>query len=105
MLTQSLLWRQLDRNHGRDANQCRRGREKDWGRLAVLGGVPAPGCGRTTGSTSRPQPFGYFFPSKYFTILVMINRDAQWNQSDTVWDRVLNFENFLKAITLSCIYD
>ena len=43
--------------------------------------------------------------SEYFTILVTINRDAQWNQSDSVWDRVLNFENFLKAITLSCIYE
>ena len=43
--------------------------------------------------------------SEYFVILVTINRDAQWNQSDSVWDRVLNFENFLKAITLSCIYE
>ena len=43
--------------------------------------------------------------SEYFTILVMINRDAQWNQSDSVWDRVLNFENFLKVVTLSCIYE
>ena len=43
--------------------------------------------------------------SEYFAILVTINRDAQWNQSDSVWDRVLNFENFLKAITLSCIYE
>ena len=43
--------------------------------------------------------------SEYFAILVTINHDAQWNQSDSVWDRVLNFENFLKAITLSCIYE
>jgi len=43
--------------------------------------------------------------SEYFAILITINRDTQWNQSDSVWDRVLNFENFLKAITLSCTYE
>jgi hypothetical protein len=100
VLTQSLIWKQLDRNHGRDANQCRRGREKDWGRLADLGVRPHQWVHQSA------SVFRVFHSlSEYFVILVTINRDAQWNQSDSVWDRVLNFENFLKAITLSCIYE
>jgi len=104
VLTQSLIRKRLDHNHGCDANKCRRGREKDWGRLADWG------CSRTR---VRPHHwvhqsasvFRVFLSlSEYFAILVTINRDVQWNQIDSVWDRVLNFKNFLKAITLSCIY-
>jgi len=66
-------------------------------RLGPIGGPRGPPVGLSLS--------GIFSLSEYFTILVTINRVAQWNQSDSVLDRILNFENFLKAITLSCIYE
>ena len=65
-----------------------------------LGPIGGPGCA----PLGQPVRLSLLGISEYFAILVTINRDAQWNQSDSVWDRVLNFENLLKAITLSCFY-
>jgi hypothetical protein len=62
VLTQSLIWKQLDRNHGRDANQCRRGREKDWGRLADLGVRPHQGAAAPLGPPVGLSLSGISFP-------------------------------------------